>query len=84
VKKSVFTQLDELADVNTVLASSSSAIPCSNFTESLRHRHRCIIVHPVCHLLSWVFKCIIVNVVYHLLYMNLLLIKKTGKITKNQ
>lgn len=47
MKLSVFKELDSLADKETILASSSSAIPCSKFTENLINRHRCIIAHPV-------------------------------------
>lgn len=47
MKTAIFKDLDRLADVKTILASSSSAIPSSKFTESLAHRERCIIAHPV-------------------------------------
>ncbi|MBV2180055.1 3-hydroxyacyl-CoA dehydrogenase [Castellaniella sp. MT123] len=47
VKQQIFTRLDALAAPDTVLASSSSSIPASKFTESLPGRARCLIAHPV-------------------------------------
>jgi L-gulonate 3-dehydrogenase len=47
VKKSLFTELDRLAPQSAVLASSSSAILPSLFTEHLPHRHRCLVIHPI-------------------------------------
>jgi L-gulonate 3-dehydrogenase len=47
VKKAIFSELDRLAPENAVLASSSSAILPSRFTERLRHRHRCLVIHPI-------------------------------------
>ena len=47
LKKKVFQQLDELADEGVILASSSSCIVPSRFTEQLRHRNQCIVAHPV-------------------------------------
>ncbi|MBV8397523.1 MAG: 3-hydroxyacyl-CoA dehydrogenase [Acetobacteraceae bacterium] len=46
-KKALFAELDRLAAPQTVLASSSSGIPASAFTESLPGRARCLIAHPV-------------------------------------
>jgi 3-hydroxyacyl-CoA dehydrogenase len=46
-KLDIFRQLDELAPAAAVLASSSSAIPASRFTENLPGRARCLIAHPV-------------------------------------
>lgn len=46
-KKSIFKQLDQVVDDNTILASSSSTIPASKFTEELTHRSQCLIAHPV-------------------------------------
>jgi 3-hydroxyacyl-CoA dehydrogenase len=39
--------MDEVAAPDTILASSTSAIPGSSFTEALRGRARCLVVHPV-------------------------------------
>lgn len=47
VKRAIFAELDRLADPAAILASSSSAIPVSEFTESLAGRRRCLIAHPV-------------------------------------
>src|SRR5512135_2778563 len=43
VKKAIFSELDRLAPEGAVLASSSSAILPSRFTEHLQHRHRCLV-----------------------------------------
>ena len=47
VKREVFAQLDRRARPDAVLASSTSAIPASRFTESLAGRARCLVAHPV-------------------------------------
>jgi L-gulonate 3-dehydrogenase len=47
VKKALFADLDRLAPETAVLASSSSAILPSLFTEHLSHRHRCLVIHPI-------------------------------------
>jgi L-gulonate 3-dehydrogenase len=47
VKKALFIDLDRLAPQSAVLASSSSAILPSQFTESLPHRQRCLVIHPI-------------------------------------
>lgn len=47
VKQAVFARLDALAPPDAVLASSSSAILPSLFTESLPGRARCLVVHPL-------------------------------------
>jgi len=46
LKTRVFAELDALVSDNTVLASSTSAMPCSTFTEKLNHRKQAIVVHP--------------------------------------
>ena len=46
-KKRVFTQLDQAAEPNAVLASSTSALLPSRFTEHLSGRARCLVVHPI-------------------------------------
>ncbi|WP_167330917.1 3-hydroxyacyl-CoA dehydrogenase [Paraburkholderia phenoliruptrix] len=46
IKRDLFQQLDRLSRPGAILASSTSAIPMSRFTESLEHRQRCLIVHP--------------------------------------
>ena len=47
VKREVFARLDAAAPANAVLASSSSAILPSKFTERLKGRARCLVVHPI-------------------------------------
>lgn len=47
VKREVFAQLDAAAPATAVLASSSSAILPSRFTEDLKGRARCLVVHPI-------------------------------------
>jgi L-gulonate 3-dehydrogenase len=47
VKRALFTKLDELSPMDAVLASSTSGIPASAFTESLPGRDRCLVAHPV-------------------------------------
>lgn len=47
VKKSIYQQMDALCSPATILASSTSSIPASAFTEDLPGRHRCLVAHPV-------------------------------------
>jgi L-gulonate 3-dehydrogenase len=47
IKKRVFNQLDRLAGPDAVLASSTSALLPSRFTEVLAGRRRCLVVHPI-------------------------------------
>lgn len=47
VKKAVFAELDRVAPDVAVIASSSSALLPSHFTEELAGRHRCLVVHPI-------------------------------------
>ena len=47
IKKKIFARLDGCAGSDTVLASSTSAILPSRFTEELAGRARCIVVHPL-------------------------------------
>jgi L-gulonate 3-dehydrogenase len=47
VKRSVFARLDAAAPPDAVLASSTSAILPSAFTEGLKGRARCLVVHPI-------------------------------------
>jgi 3-hydroxyacyl-CoA dehydrogenase len=46
-KRALFAQLDELAAPDAILASSTSFIVASRFSESLPGRHRCLVAHPV-------------------------------------
>jgi L-gulonate 3-dehydrogenase len=47
VKRAVFAELDAAAPADAVLASSTSAILPSAFTESLKGRARCLVIHPI-------------------------------------
>lgn len=46
-KRAIFAELDALAAPDAILASSTSAIVASLFTESLAGRARCLVAHPV-------------------------------------
>lgn len=46
-KRAIFAELDALAAPDTILASSTSAIVASLFTENLKGRVRCLVAHPV-------------------------------------
>jgi len=46
-KREIFVALDRLAAPDAILASSTSTIVASTFTETLRGRHRCLVAHPV-------------------------------------
>jgi len=47
MKKDIFGRMDKIAAPTCVLASSTSSIPASAFTEDLPGRARCLIAHPV-------------------------------------
>ena len=47
VKQTLFAELDRLTPADAIIASSSSAIRVSLFTEALPGRARCLIGHPV-------------------------------------
>jgi 3-hydroxyacyl-CoA dehydrogenase len=47
VKREVFAELDRLAAPDAVLASSTTGIPPSQFTEHLKGRQRCLVAHPI-------------------------------------
>lgn len=47
MKKEIFARMDAIAAPHCVLASSTSSIPASAFTEELSGRSRCLIAHPV-------------------------------------
>jgi L-gulonate 3-dehydrogenase len=47
VKRELFAALDAGSPRDAILASSTSAIPASRFTESLPGRARCLVAHPV-------------------------------------
>lgn len=47
VKREVYRQLDAAAPPQCILASSTSSIQTSRFSEGLPGKHRCIVAHPV-------------------------------------
>jgi 3-hydroxyacyl-CoA dehydrogenase len=46
-KRGIFAELDRLCPGHAILASSTSAIVASRFTEKLPGRARCLVAHPV-------------------------------------
>ena len=46
-KIELYETLDRIARAETILASSTSGLPASAFTEGLEHRARCLVVHPI-------------------------------------
>jgi len=46
-KRAIFAELDRHAAPDAILASSTSSIVASLFTENLAGRHRCLVAHPV-------------------------------------
>ncbi len=47
IKRELYKRLDALAGPNVVLASSTSGLPASSFTDHLANRSRCLVVHPI-------------------------------------
>jgi len=47
VKRAVYAKMDAAAPAHCILASSTSTIPTSAFSEGLKGKHRCIVAHPV-------------------------------------
>ena len=47
IKREMYSRMDAIAAPTTILASSTSSIPASAFTESLQGRNRCLVAHPV-------------------------------------
>jgi 3-hydroxyacyl-CoA dehydrogenase len=47
VKRKLYVDLDRLAAPDTVIGSSTSALPASAFTENLPNRARCLVAHPI-------------------------------------
>jgi len=46
VKQAVFASMDALAPPHAILASSTSWLPASRFSQALPGRHRCLVAHP--------------------------------------
>ena len=47
VKRELYARLDSLAPPDTILASSTSGLPASAFTQGLAQGRRCLVVHPI-------------------------------------
>ena len=47
IKQRIFGEMDAIARPDAILASSTSSIPVSAFTEGLKGRARCLVAHPV-------------------------------------
>jgi 3-hydroxyacyl-CoA dehydrogenase len=47
VKRELYPRIDRATPKTAIIASSTSAIPASRFTESLAGRGRCLVAHPV-------------------------------------
>lgn len=47
IKRAIFSKLDALAAPETVIASSTSALLPSAFTDHVANRQRCLVVHPI-------------------------------------
>jgi len=47
VKRTLYAELDRVAGPGAVLASSTSALLASSFTEQLKGRGRCLVAHPI-------------------------------------
>jgi L-gulonate 3-dehydrogenase len=47
VKREMYPRLDRAVPPTAILASSTSAIPASRFTEDLAGRARCLVAHPI-------------------------------------
>lgn len=46
-KRRIYSELESVVAIDTVLASSTSGIAASQFTNHLKHPERCLVAHPV-------------------------------------
>ena len=46
IKREIFREIERSADVDAVIASSSSAIKPSEFTNEMKHPERALVIHP--------------------------------------
>ncbi len=47
IKRDILARIDAIASPQAVIASSTSALLPSSFTDHLEGRHRCLVVHPI-------------------------------------
>ncbi len=47
IKQALYHQIDRLVGPQTVMASSTSGIVASHFTENIQSRKRCLVAHPI-------------------------------------
>lgn len=47
IKRDIFSRIDTLAPPDAIIASSTSALLPSTFTDHVQGRHRCLVVHPI-------------------------------------
>lgn len=47
IKQELYARLDALVPPGVVIGSSTSGLPASSFTEPLKTRERCLVVHPI-------------------------------------
>jgi 3-hydroxyacyl-CoA dehydrogenase len=47
IKQELYGLLDTLVQPHVVIGSSTSGLPASSFTETMKTRERCLVVHPV-------------------------------------
>lgn len=47
IKQELYARLDDLVAPGVVIGSSTSGLPASSFTEGMKTRQRCLVVHPI-------------------------------------
>lgn len=47
LKRTLYAEIDGLMTTSQVVGSSTSGLPASSFTEGMRHRDQCLVVHPI-------------------------------------
>merc|ERR1711946_114947 len=54
LKIKIFNDIDQFAGDDAIIASSTSCILPSAFSETLKHRSQVIVAHPVCKIVTYV------------------------------